>query len=59
MEGVEDDPGVVMAEGLDWHWETFPEFLDVLEARPRDIDVAAYFRHKLLRVYSWECAVRT
>src|SRR5579863_6827397 len=26
MEGVEDIPGVVMAEGLSWEWETFPEF---------------------------------
>jgi len=51
MEGVEDIPGIVMAEGLDWSWETFPEYLDALEARRRDIDVAAFLGHAPLRVY--------
>lgn len=51
MEGVEDIPGVVMAEGLPWDWETFPQFLDALDARPHDIDLAAYLPHSPLRVY--------
>jgi N-acyl-D-amino-acid deacylase len=51
MEGVEDIPGVVMVEGLDWSWETFPDFLDALDARARDIDIAAYLPHNPLRVY--------
>ena len=51
MSGVEDIPGVVMVEGLPWDWETFPEYLDALDARQRDIDVAAYLPHSPLRVY--------
>lgn len=52
MEGVEDIPGAVMAEGLDWTWETFPQFLDALESRNRDIDVVALLPHSPLRVYA-------
>jgi N-acyl-D-aspartate/D-glutamate deacylase len=52
MEGVEDIPGVVMAEGLPWSWETFPQYLDALDAGRRDIDVAAFLPHSPLRVYA-------
>jgi N-acyl-D-aspartate/D-glutamate deacylase len=51
MEGVEDIPGVVMNAGLTWNWETFPQFLDAVDSRPHDIDVAAYLPHSPLRVF--------
>jgi N-acyl-D-amino-acid deacylase len=51
MEGVEDVPELVMAEGLPWNWETFPDYLDALEARQFDIDVATQLPHSALRVF--------
>lgn len=51
MEGVEDIPEVVMAEGIPWNWETFPEYLDALERREADIDFAAQLPHSALRVF--------
>jgi len=51
MEGVEEIPNPVLAAGLNWEWETFPEFMDELERRPRAIDVCAQAAHLPLRVY--------
>jgi len=51
MEGVEDIPQVVMAEGVPWTWRTFPEYLDAIEARAGDVDFAAQLPHSPLRVY--------
>ncbi|MFP4004720.1 MAG: amidohydrolase family protein, partial [Alphaproteobacteria bacterium] len=51
MEGVEDIPGAVLHEGLNWDWETLPEYLSALERIPHDIDIAAQVPHGALRVY--------
>ena len=51
MEGVEDIPGIALAEGLKWDWESFPDYLDALERLPRTIDIAAQVPHHPLRVY--------
>ena len=51
MEGVEDIPFPVLAEGLSWDWESFPDYLDSLKDRAFDIDVGAQLPHAALRVY--------
>jgi N-acyl-D-aspartate/D-glutamate deacylase len=50
MEGVEDIPGVALHEGLAWNWRSFPEFLDALDGRAFDIDVALQVPHAALRL---------
>jgi N-acyl-D-aspartate/D-glutamate deacylase len=51
LEGVEDIPGTALAEGLTWDWETFPQYLDSLAAKPHTVDVGAHVPHSALRTY--------
>jgi len=51
MEGVEDIPGTALSEGIDWQWETFPEYLDALERMPRSVDIGTQIPHGAIRAY--------
>ena len=51
MEGVEDIPEPVLTEGLPWDWQSFPEYMDRLDARRFDMDVATQVPHAALRVF--------
>jgi N-acyl-D-aspartate/D-glutamate deacylase len=51
MEGVEDIPGTALHEGIQWEWESFPEYLDALERRRFAMDVATQVPHGAVRAY--------
>ena len=51
MEGVEDIPGSALAEGIEWTWETFPEYLDAIDRLPHAIDFGAQVPHGSVRTY--------
>ena len=52
MEGVEDIPGTALHEGIDWNWESFPEYMDAIEKKPHTIDFAVMVPHDPLRVFA-------
>ena len=51
MEGVEDIPGTALHEGIDWEWETFPEFLDAIERKEFVMDLGFMVGHGPVRSY--------
>jgi N-acyl-D-amino-acid deacylase len=51
MEGVEEIPGIVLDEGLDWSWRTFGDYLDRLDRNRFSMDVASHITHAPLRVF--------
>ena len=51
MEGVEDIPGAALSEGIEWNWETFPEYLDAIEKLPHAIDFGTQVPHGSVRTY--------
>ena len=51
MEGVEDIPGSVLAEGIPWGWESFADYMAAVDARPHAIDFLLQVPHDPLRMY--------
>ena len=51
LERAEDLSREAMLEGIEWRWETFPEFLDVIDELPKGINYAGYIGHSALRTY--------
>lgn len=51
MEGVEDIPGSALHEGIQWDWESFPQYMDALERRPHALDYAVQVPHSAVRGY--------
>jgi N-acyl-D-aspartate/D-glutamate deacylase len=51
VEDVEDIPGAALHEGVDWTWESFPEYMDAVDKFPRAIDVGAQVPHCAVRTY--------
>jgi len=51
LERAEDISRAAMKAGIKWRWETFPEFLEVLDSLPKGINYAGYMGHCALRTY--------
>ena len=51
MEGVEDIPGTALHEGINWDWESFPQYMNAIEKIPHTIDFAVMIPHDPLRIY--------
>ena len=50
MEGVEDIPGVALAEGVRFDWESFPEYMNSLDRIPHSLDFLVQVPHDPLRM---------
>ena len=51
MEGVEDIPGAALSEGIQWGWETYPEYLDAVDQLPKAMDIGSQIPHGAVRAY--------
>jgi N-acyl-D-aspartate/D-glutamate deacylase len=51
LTAVEDIPTESMLTGIDWTWETFPEYLATVDRLPKAINYGAYIGHSALRMY--------
>ena len=61
MEGVEDIPGTALAEGIDWKWESFPEYMAAAEQLAPALNLAFLapltpYRHYVMGSESMERA---
>ncbi len=52
MQGVEDIPLSAMKAGLPWNWETFPEYLAMLDRQPLGLNIGAHLSHAPLRIHT-------
>ncbi|MBT5192192.1 MAG: amidohydrolase family protein [Rhodospirillaceae bacterium] len=51
LERAEDISRNAMLEGIKWQWETYPEYLDVIDKLPKGMNYAGYVGHSALRTY--------
>ncbi len=51
LERAEDISPDAMQAGIEWSWETFPEFLDTVDELPKGINYAGYIGHSAIRTY--------
>ncbi|HYR96677.1 MAG TPA: amidohydrolase family protein [Candidatus Binatus sp.] len=51
LEHVEGMPLDSLRAGIAWEWESFPEYLAMLRARPLGLNVGALLGHSAIRVY--------
>lgn len=51
LEAVEDISTDAMISGIDWNWETFPEYLANVERLPKGLNYGMYIGHSALRMY--------
>jgi N-acyl-D-aspartate/D-glutamate deacylase len=51
LERAEDIAREAMLAGIDWKWETYPEYLDAIDALPKGLNYAGYIGHSALRTY--------
>ena len=51
VDAVEDVPGAALNVGIDWSWETFPQYMNKLDSLDLAIDVAVLIGHAPVRAY--------
>ena len=52
LERAEDIDPAALARGIDWSWETFPEYLAAVDRAPKAINYAAQVGHSALRTWA-------